>query len=99
VKYSVEVTVTAVCTYTVEVEASSEASAEDDAHSQWRELMPSDFQVDKGYVESWDADTTQLTWECEECGSIISEVVWRRCDELCANCYAADQVRQRQGDY
>jgi hypothetical protein len=100
-KYKIEVTVTAACTYNVEVEASSEAKAENLAIGMWRKMLPEDFQVEKGYITDWDVDDTeQLTWECSECGIQISEDDSRKNDELCDACNelskAEDEVsRQR----
>jgi hypothetical protein len=98
-KYSVEVTITASCTYTVEVEGCSEYDAENRAHEQWRERMPSDFQVEKGYVTNWDTDTTQLTWECEECDKGISEDESRRNDGLCTACNREHEKTEIAGNY
>jgi hypothetical protein len=86
-KFSVEVTLTASVTYTVEVEESSESRAEDQAQSVWRSMLPEDFQVDKGYISDWDAEVTQLTWQCEACDAAISEDESRKFDEMCASCF------------
>ena len=67
-KYTVEVTITAHCTYTVELEARDESSAEREAEGRWRELLPEDFQVEKGYISDFSTETEQLTAECPECG-------------------------------
>jgi hypothetical protein len=93
-KYKVDVTVKAEFTYQVEVEAPSEARAEDEATGMWRSEMPDDFQVNKGYVTNWDVDDIeQLTWECSDCGKQITESESDRCDEMCEVCSAADQAR------
>jgi protein-arginine kinase activator protein McsA len=88
-KYKVKITVKAECTYETEVEASSESAAEDAASGQWRDKLPFDFQVGKGYITDWDAEeTTQLTFECEECETAITEQEYRQHDFMCANCSA-----------
>jgi hypothetical protein len=88
-KFSIAVTVIASVTYTVEVDACSESKAEDVATGLWRSQLPDDFQVDKGYITAWDAETAQLTWECAECSTPISEADNRTHDEMCAACFAA----------
>jgi hypothetical protein len=86
-KFSVEVTLTASVTYTVEVEASSESRAEDAATALWASQLPDDFQVNKGYITDYDAEVTRLSWACESCEIAITEDVSRRCDEMCAECF------------
>lgn len=85
-KFMVAVTITAKCTYEVEVEASSESKAEDEATAIWREKTPEDFQVDKGYIEDWDTEIEQLTFECEDCGVPIDEEVSRKFFGQCESC-------------
>jgi hypothetical protein len=92
-KFKVRMTITAACEYEVEVEGSSESNAEDAASALWREKLPDDFQVAKGYITDWDAETTQLTWECGSCEKEISEAEYRANDEMCVACEAADRVR------
>jgi hypothetical protein len=92
-KYKVRVIVTAVCEYEVEVEESSESLAEDAASALWREKLPDDFQVAKGYITDWEAETVQLTWECAACEKKISEAEFRANDEMCVACEAADRLR------
>ena len=86
-RFKVVVIVKAECQYECEVEAEAEHEAENKAISLDRELLPSDFQVEKGYINDWDVETTQLTWECVECGKEISEQQWRKGDELCPVCF------------
>jgi hypothetical protein len=86
-KFSVEVTVTASVTYTVEVEESSESRAEDVATSLWRSQLPEDFRVAKGYITDWDAEVKQLSWACESCEIAISENDSRRFDAMCRECF------------
>jgi hypothetical protein len=94
VKYKVEVTIRAEFTYTAEVEASSEGKAEDEATGQWRDQMPDDFQVAKGYISAWEVDNTeQLTWECEECEKQITEAESDRCDARCESCNEAEKAK------
>jgi len=67
-KYTVQVTITAKTSYTVEIDTDTEANAETIASSQWRERLPEDFQVEKGYITGWETEAEQLTAECPECG-------------------------------
>jgi len=93
-KYKVDVTIRAEFTYTVEVEAPSEARAEDEATGMWRSEMPDDFQVNKGYITAWDVDNTdQLTWECEDCGKEIPEAESRANDDMCEACNAKQKAQ------
>jgi hypothetical protein len=94
-KYKVRVTVTAACEYVVEVEESSESLAEDAASALWREKLPDDFQVAKGYITDWDSEVEQLTWECVSCEKEISEQEYRDHDEMCVLCEAADRPGPR----
>jgi hypothetical protein len=66
-KFKIRVTVKAECTYEVEVDHTSEANAEDEAKDLWREKLPDDFQVEKGYVTDWEVETEQLTAVCPDC--------------------------------
>jgi hypothetical protein len=67
-KFKIEVTIVAKCSYVAEVEASDESKAEDIATGLWREKLPDDFQVAKGYISDWEIeDTEQLTAVCERC--------------------------------
>lgn len=93
-KYKVDVTIKAEFTYQVEVEASSEARAEDEATGMWRSEMPDDFQVCKGYISAWEVDNTeQLTWECEDCGKQITESESDRCDDMCEPCFEVQKAK------
>jgi hypothetical protein len=92
-KFKVKVTVTAQCEYEVEVEAATESDAEDRAHENWRAMLPEDFQVEKGYITDWDTEAEQLTWECVVCDKEISEADYRKFDEMCESCEAADRAR------
>jgi rubrerythrin len=87
-KFKVEVEVTARCRYTVELEADGEGCAEDDALKLWRSKLPDDFQVEKGYIDDWDTEVEQLTWECTECGAEISQEQSDKGDGLCPACDA-----------
>jgi hypothetical protein len=87
-KFKVRVTVTAACEYEVEVDESSESAAEDAASALWREKLPDDFQVNKGYITDWESEVEQLTWECVSCEKEISEQEYRDHDEMCALCDA-----------
>ena len=86
-KYMVQVTVTASCTYEVEVESSTEWKAEDEASGMFRDMLPDDFQVAKGYITDWETEAEQLTWECEECEKQITESESDRCDDMCESCF------------
>jgi hypothetical protein len=87
-KFTVTVTVKAECSYVLHVDYPTESKAEDVASARWRDLLPSDFQVEKGYITDWETEAVQLTWECVECEKVISEDEYRRCDELCESCFA-----------
>jgi hypothetical protein len=91
-KYKVRMTITAVCEYEVEVEESSESLAENVAVGLWREKLPDDFQVAKGYITDWESEVEQLTWECVSCEKVISEAEYRDHDEMCVSCEAADRA-------
>lgn len=67
-KFKIKVTVTAQCDYEVEVDERTEAKAEATACGLWREKMPEDFQVEKGYTTNWETEVEQLTADCPECG-------------------------------
>lgn len=98
-KYQVEVTVYAQCTYTVEVEASSESKAEDIATGMWREKTPSDFQVEKGYINNWEVDSIKnLTWECEACEKEIPQAEYEKNDLVCDGCFAEQVEEDKKRD-
>lgn len=84
--YKVTVKVTAEAEYEVEVEATDWMRAENEAIDKWRDKTPADFQVGKVYVTGFDADSTQTTWQCHECGKSITESMSDLCDEMCAEC-------------
>lgn len=87
-KYRVKVVVRAGCEYEVEVCASSETEANDLASAMWRSKLPSDFDVEKGYVTDWVADeTVQIRWACNECDREISKAENDEYDEMCKFCY------------
>jgi predicted RNA-binding Zn-ribbon protein involved in translation (DUF1610 family) len=67
-KFKIRVTIKAECTYEVEMDESTEAKAEDAATLIWREKVPEDFQVEKGYITNWELETEQLTAICPDCG-------------------------------
>jgi hypothetical protein len=94
-RFKIRVVVRAECEYEVEVEAPLEHLAEDDATAMWRDKLPDDFQVEKGYITDWDCEeVTQLTWECEECSAVIPEAEWKACDELCLKCFNTRDKRE-----
>jgi hypothetical protein len=98
-KYSVEVTITAQCTYTVEVEADGDYKAELEAGSRWRDMLPDDFQVDRGYLTDEECEVTQLSWECDECADDCSEAEYSRTGGLCDACdrkFNAEYVDTRE---
>lgn len=67
-KFRVQVTIKAAVEYTVDVEADNEFEAEDKATGLWREKTPDDFDVSKGYITDWEAESTdRLTYVCERC--------------------------------
>lgn len=95
-KFKVTVKVIAECEYEMEVEAERECDACDAASAQWRERLPEDFQVNKGYITNWEEEAEQLTWECGECGVEISETVYRKNDELCDECLRQMEVEEKR---
>ena len=94
-KYKIRVKVMAACEYEVEVEHSTESKAEDEACASWRDNMPSDFQVDKGYItDTVIEQTEQLTWECVECEKEITEAIYRENDEMCVECFNVAEAEE-----
>lgn len=94
-KFKVDVEVTARCTYTVELEEQDEASAEASAIDLWRTKLPEDFQVEKGYIDNWEAEVEQLSWECEECGVEITREQSQLTGGLCSPCDAKMEAEDR----
>ena len=86
-KFRVKVTIKAEYTYEVEMDEDSEDHAEDRAIKLWREKMPEDFQVEKGYITDSEAETEQLTTICPDCGV---EHTIPTVDKPDANCWAED---------
>lgn len=94
-RYEVEVTVHALCSYTVEVEADSEDQAEETATAMWRDELPEDFQIAKGYISDCDIeDVTQLSWECGECGKEITVEESDKNDGLCGDCNTEEEEEE-----
>ena len=92
-QFKIKVTVLASVDYELTLDAASESDAENQATAKWREMTPSDFQVDKGYLSDVVVEETeQLTWECLECGAEVSESVSFECDEMCPKCYREAEV-------
>lgn len=94
-KYKVKVTITAQCSYEVEVDERSESMAVDAACAMWRDQLPNDFQVEKGYITDWEDETEQLTFKCEECAVEIFKGQPGFEDEMCPKCssdFAADDL-------
>jgi rRNA maturation endonuclease Nob1 len=88
-KFKIEVTIVAKCSYEVEVEASDESKAEDIATGLWREELPDDFQVAKGYITDWEIeDTEQLTAVCERCDVEYPLLDWPDDSDFCTPCGA-----------
>jgi hypothetical protein len=78
-KFKVTINVIASCPYTVEVDAADELKAEDAAAALWRDKLPSDFQVEKGYITDWEAEKTeQLTFDCERCEKEFPLLDWSK---------------------
>jgi hypothetical protein len=67
-KFKVKVKVIAACEYEVEMDTDTEAQAENGACGQWREKLPDDFQIDKGYITKCEVEAEQLTAVCPGCG-------------------------------
>ena len=86
----------AACSYEVEVEADDETEAEDKATGMWREHLPDDFQVEKGYITDWEAeDIEQLSWECSECDKEISQEESTKNDGICNECNAEHEAEEQ----
>lgn len=66
-KFKAQVTVKAEFSYEVEVNEDNETKAEQAAANQWRDKMPDDFQVDKGYITTYKVEAEQLTAICPGC--------------------------------
>lgn len=66
-KFKVKVKIIAACEYEVEVDTSTEAKAENTASGLWREKLPEDFQVEKGYISDVETEAEQLTADCPDC--------------------------------
>lgn len=67
-KFKVKVKVVAEYEYETEVDESDFSKAESAGARQWREKMPSDFQVHEDYISEWETDSEQLTADCPRCG-------------------------------
>jgi hypothetical protein len=83
-KFKVEVTLIARSTYEVDVEADSEGQAEDEAAKLGREKSSDDFQVAE--VADYEFDTEQLTWDCDECRTEITQDEYQKNDGMCGDC-------------
>lgn len=66
-KFKVKVKIKAEYEYEVEMDTDTEAQAEDGATNLWREKMPEDFQVEKGYITAYETEADQLTAICPGC--------------------------------
>jgi formylmethanofuran dehydrogenase subunit E len=90
-KYLVRVKVIASNSYEVEVEASGERNAEEQAIDLWRTKTSPDFQV--ADIDEAQAEAEQLTWQCNECDREITYEEWAKGDTLCAVCAAKETNR------
>ncbi len=89
--YRVVVELTARFEYEVEIEVEGNANyreAEEAAINLWREKMPVDFQVEKGYITQWEAEAEQKSWQCAECGVEIDSDLYDYKDQMCESCSA-----------
>lgn len=102
-KFKIKVKIIAECEYTTEIEHESEAAAEREAIGQWRDKLPSNFQVSKSYITDWETEAEQLTAVCPECGvehdvptaaKPLAEC-WPEDPEYCAPCGAKIQEREK----
>lgn len=66
-KFRVKVKIKAEYDYEVEMDTDTEKQAENGATDLWREKMPEDFQVEKGYITAWKTEAEQLTAICPGC--------------------------------
>lgn len=88
-KFKVKVKVTAACEYEVEVHTSTKAQSENTATGLWREKLPEDFQVEKGYITDWEIETEQLTAECPDCNTEHTMAdSWSEDRDYCKSCGA-----------
>lgn len=102
-KYKIKIRVIAEVEYEVEVEASSENKAIDEAIARDQENLPSDFNVNKGYIKDWDAEEIeQLTFVCQRCdhefpmaGAVKQ---WKEDDEFCAPCGKLIEAEDKERD-
>lgn len=104
-KFKVKVRIYAEQEYEIEVDQRTEPQAEQKAASQWRDKMPSDFQISEGYITKWEFETDQLTAECPRCfteHTIPSDNLshadadsWREDYEYCAACGAKIEEEEK----
>jgi hypothetical protein len=66
-KFTAKVRIIAESSYEVEIDTDTEANAESEARGMWREKLPGDFQVARGYISNVEVETEQLTADCPRC--------------------------------
>jgi hypothetical protein len=104
-KFKIEVKIKAEFSYEVEVDHDSEANAEDEALAQWRERLPEDFQVEKGYITDWETEIEQLTAICPQCGTehtiptadrnLAGSDCWHEDQDYCKPCGAKIELEDK----
>lgn len=103
-KFKAKVTIKAEYEYEAEVEEDTEAKAEDTASRQWREKMPEDFQVEKGYITELSVEAEQQTDICPDCGTEHTIPTadnteadsWSEDYEYCKPCGAKIELKEKQ---
>jgi hypothetical protein len=107
-KFKVKVEVIAKWSYEVEVDESTEAKAEDVAGRQWQSHMPTDFQVNEGYISDWEMESEQLTADCPGCGiehtvptaerNLAESDCWHEDQEYCKPCGAKIELEDKANE-
>ena len=98
-KFKVKVTIKAECEYEVEVDSENEDQAEDCALKMWREKVPEDFQVEKGYITDWDIEAEQLTAVCPDCNSEHAMADgWSEDGAYCKSCGAKIELLEEKAN-
>lgn len=96
-KFRVKVKIIAECEYTLDVEHETDFGAEDAALNQWRDKLPSDFQVDKGYITGWETEAEQQTAVCPDCGlehTLADANCWPEDPDYCKPCGAKIEAEE-----
>jgi hypothetical protein len=97
-QWKVQVTVVAKCTYTRTVTADSEVEAWDAAWETHQAYLPSDFNVNSGYIDGDEVEfeDEQLTWNCEDCEEEFPVETAHKFG-LCKTCFAKPEYSDLWG--